>query len=152
MKPETNQFGETFVDIDEIRYRISYLTGTQSLNVFVELVKILGNPVASVISDLKLSELPEEGLSLGSVLSSSGLRKTTAEAVRELARHLNADVADRIFKTLIKTYVRADAPKDAIHFDDYFQGKTSHLLKMIWVAIVYNYQDVFSGGGDLLNT
>ena len=152
MKPESDQFGVTSVEIDDVKYEITYLTGTESLKIFVELVKILGNPLASVLSDLKLSELPEESLSLGSVISSPALRKTAAEAIKELSRNLSADDTVRVFKTLIKTFVRSDAPKESINFDLYFRGKTALLLKMIWVAIIYNYQEVFSGGGDLLTT
>lgn len=144
--------------VDNINYEITYLSGSRALDTFLSLSKIVGGP----LSDLATNFLPEiieqnekkqgGALKVINLLKKLKLNNYVSKAVKELCSNIENKEAINIVNTLLSTVKRQDMLTRSLNLDAEFKGKILHLFKILSVAIQFNFNDVFSGGGDLGNT
>lgn len=135
--------------IDEVEYVMMEMNPFKSSAILTRLLKILGKPIASMISGID----KKEGESL---MNSNFDEKLIGAAVEELSTRLNEKDVEKLMKDLLVkdliTYKTEDMEefKKIANVENHF-GKFGllHLFKVVKFALEVNFGDFFGGLADL---
>jgi len=124
-------------------YELHYLDPEKSIRVLNRLIKIGGPSIAKMFSNASEGTFTDlKSVSLVSVLDME-IEKAIGPIVEALAFHLDEDVVWTIIKDLLSS-VRMGTGMP-LQMESQFLGKTRAMLMVVKEAIVFNYQDFFSG-------
>lgn len=136
-------------EIDGVHYLMYEMNPFKSSALLTRLIKLLGKPVASMISGID----KKEGQSL---LESNFDEKLIGTAVEELSTRLNEKEVDKLMKDLLSkdliTYKTEEMEehKKILNVESHF-GKFGllHLFKVVKFALEVNFGDFFGGLAEL---
>ena len=139
---------ESFVGVTERDVKkIPLLRGKSVFNLFFE-----PSTRTRTTFDIAAKRLSADILNLDIAASSQSKGETLLDTVNNLSANLNEDEIVILASTLLKAVRRSDLPTQAISLDNDFRGRTKDMQALLKEVISHNFHDVFSGGGDLLNT
>lgn len=116
------------IEVDGQAYSVTYFSATKSIEVLVELVKIVGPSLANLVQDNdKLLDIK--------------LEEVLPKAVKELVFNMNKTETVALLKQIIDSVSKNGQPILPT-FDIEFAGKIGHLLKLLGATLKVQYGDL----------
>lgn len=125
--------------IDGRKYEISQFGASQSWRILVRLSKMIGEPVANLISDYdpKKKVLDQD------------LGKVIPTAVAALVRNVEEEESLNTIKELVFCTLCNGAPINNANFDLHFRGGIGHMMKVVKAVLEVQYGDFLGAVVDL---
>ena len=129
---------EEIREIDKEKYTFYRLPPRESLKVLTKITKILGGAAGKAVSSATSSKNLLDKIDAGSIIGG-------------IADRLDEDEVMQIVDTMLSTVVHTGEGEVSKAFDTLFQGRITHLLKVLKVALEVEYQDFFGVESGLKN-
>jgi hypothetical protein len=114
--------------VDEIEYSVTYFSGTKSLGVLTDLLKLAGEPIAQLLSGE------------GSVLDLD-LGKVLPLAMRALTQNMNRATTIELVKEVLSSCSKGASPLSET-FDLTFAGRPGHMINVLAAVLKVQYGDL----------
>lgn len=116
------------ITVDEVEYSVTYFSGTKSLGVLTDLLKLAGEPIAQLLSGE------------GSLLDVD-VGKVLPMAMRALVQGMNRGSVVELVKEILSSCSKGASPLSET-FDLTFAGRPGHMINVVAAVLKVQYGDL----------